>query len=89
MEMSMKKTKFAIAVAALLLAGTALASAATVKGRITMIDEKNHQLAVDNNEVYSVAPSVDLSALGVGSEAQLEVSGRAGAQTVTAAKKTD
>ena len=79
--------KFALA-AALMLAGISAAEAATVKGRITMIDEKSRQITVDSSDVYSVAPNVDLSAIAVGAEAQLNVTGRAGAQTVTAAKRT-
>lgn len=69
---------------ALLLAGMSAAGAATVKGRVTMIDEKNRQITVDNSDVYSVAPNVDLNAIAVGAPAQLDVT----RGTVTSAKKT-
>ena len=81
----MKSAKIVFAAAVLVLAGVSASQAATVKGRITMLDDKNRRLTVDNNEVYSVAPAVDLSGLAVGAPAQLNVSG---AGVVTAAKRS-
>lgn len=78
----MRRTNIALT-AAMLLAGMAAAHAATVNGRITMLDAKSRQISLDNNEVYSVAPNVDLGAVAVGDRAQLEVN----RGTVTAAKK--